>query len=117
MMTCNWQLEFLVFFLFYFILASSSLFLYVGLITLYVPSVICQDQTKGIIDLTWRRQKMNERLVLFLCTALPDKPSSVTISVASEDSLLVRFIEPLSEKVIVSKYKSKYYAYSVLLSY
>lgn len=35
----------------------------------------------------------------------PDKPSSVTISVASEDSLLVRFIEPLNEKVIVSKYK------------
>ena len=38
----------------------------------------------------------------------PDKPSSVTISVASEDSLLVRFIEPLNEKVIVSKYKSEY---------
>lgn len=38
----------------------------------------------------------------------PDKPSSVTISVASEDSLLVRFIEPLDEKVIVSKYKSEY---------
>ena len=38
----------------------------------------------------------------------PDKPSSVTISVASEDSLVVRFIEPLNEKVIVSKYKSEY---------
>ena len=46
----------------------------------------------------------------FVCVFLgpPDKPSSVTISVASEDSLLVRFIEPLDEKVIVSKYKSKY---------
>ena len=32
----------------------------------------------------------------------------MTISVASEDSLLVRFIEPLDEKVIVSKYKSEY---------
>ena len=46
--------------------------------------------------------------MLFLCVDLPDKPSSVTISVASEDSLLVRFIEPLDEKVIVSKYKSEY---------
>lgn len=44
----------------------------------------------------------------FLCSDPPDKPSSVTISVASEDSLLVRFIEPLCEKVIVSKYKSEY---------
>lgn len=44
----------------------------------------------------------------FFCSDLPDKPSSVTISVASEDSLLVRFIEPLNEKVVVSKYKSEY---------
>lgn len=45
---------------------------------------------------------------VFFCSDPPDKPSSVTISVASEDSLLVRFIEPLCEKVIVSKYKSEY---------
>ena len=49
-------------------------------------------------------------LFVSVCVFLgpPDKPSSVTISVASEDSLLVRFIEPLDEKVIVSKYKSEY---------
>lgn len=46
--------------------------------------------------------------LIFPLSEPPDKPSGVTISVASEDSLLVRFIEPLNEKVIVSKYKSEY---------
>ena len=46
--------------------------------------------------------------IIFLSVDPPCKPSSVTISVASEDSLLVRFIEPLDENVIVSKYKSEY---------
>ena len=53
---------------------------------------------------------MNSKITAMssFCSDPPDKPSSVTISVASEDSLLVRFIEPLNEKVIVSKYKSEY---------
>ena len=55
-----------------------------------------------------RNCELQKNCILFFCSDLPDKPSSVTISVASEDSLLVRFIEPLSEKVVVSKYKSEY---------
>ena len=51
---------------------------------------------------------VNSKITTFFCSDPPDKPSNVTISVASEDSLLVRFIEPLCEKVIVSKYKSEY---------
>lgn len=67
------------------------------------------------IDVDMQNNDMSSNILyfcLFVCVCVflgpPDKPSSVTISVASEDSLLVRFIEPLDEKVIVSKYKSEY---------
>ena len=64
------------------------------------------------VDIQMKFQVISPIFVFFLCVCVflgpPDKPSSVTISVASEDSLLVRFIEPLDEKVIVSKYKSEY---------
>jgi len=50
-------------------------------------------------------------LVCFL--APPGQPVSVTLSVASEDSLLVRFTEPVNNDVIFTKYRSEFIIWPV----
>lgn len=71
----------------------------------YTTSSEIKENERLFQEWLWRKHLLDQMKKGLSKMALPDKPSSVTISVASEDSLLVRFIEPLSEKVIVSKYK------------
>lgn len=71
----------------------------------YAASSEVKENEKLFQEWLWRKRLLEQMKKGLAKIELPHKPSSVTISVASEDSLLVRFIEPLDEKVIVSKYK------------
>lgn len=71
----------------------------------YTASSEIKENERLFQDWLWRKHLLEQMKKGLSKMALPDKPSRVTISVASEDSLLVRFIEPLDEKVIVSKYR------------
>ena len=51
--------------------------------------------------------------LLPIFTELPGKPGAVSLTVASETSLFVRFIEPSEVgKLVVTKYKSEYLFFS-----
>ncbi|CAH3157223.1 unnamed protein product [Porites lobata] len=71
----------------------------------YTTSSEVKENDRLFQEWLWRKHLLEQMKKGLSKIGPPDKPSSVTISVASEDSLLVRFIEPLDEKVIVSKYK------------
>lgn len=71
----------------------------------YTTSSEVKENERLFQEWLWRKHLLEQMKKGLLKIEPPDKPSGVTISVASEDSLLVRFIEPLNEKVIVSKYK------------
>ncbi|XP_074605789.1 ankyrin repeat and fibronectin type-III domain-containing protein 1-like isoform X2 [Acropora palmata] len=64
-----------------------------------------KENERLLQDWLWRKHLLEQIKKGLTRMGLPDKPGRVTISVASEDSLIVRFIEPLDEKAIVSKYK------------
>ncbi|KAK3705202.1 hypothetical protein QZH41_014002 [Actinostola sp. cb2023] len=64
-----------------------------------------KETERQLKEWEWTRLILRRMLIGLNNSALPGQPVSVTLSVASEDSLLVRFTEPVNNDVIFTKYR------------
>ncbi|XP_020901378.1 ankyrin repeat and fibronectin type-III domain-containing protein 1 isoform X2 [Exaiptasia diaphana] len=64
-----------------------------------------KETERQLKEWEWTRLTLRRMLIGLNNSDLPGQPVSVTLSVASEDSLLVRFTEPINNEAIFTKYK------------